>query len=237
MSDEMSMEAVTAEEGAMEPAAFYRDLVDALEAKRAKASPAEAAFGATRQMGHIELTEWLRFQAWYEREAANFIGSWLADTPEPEAFFGLCTQVADEGKHCKMIVSHLKMLGESMDGWVPEPEWVEWVQEFYASGDDTLERVSAHNITGEIGAMNAFENLRDRVPEKTRAVIEKIMPDEAFHVSLGKQVVLRYATTADRQRRVRNRVMKAYELEQKGRVAFDRRLEQLGAGKEQAADV
>lgn len=37
--------------------------------------------------------EWLCFQAWYEREAASFIGAWLRDVPEPDAFSGLTKHV------------------------------------------------------------------------------------------------------------------------------------------------
>lgn len=142
-------------------------------------------------------------------------------------FVGLCRQVADEGKHYQLILSHLESLGTDMEGWTPEPEWVAWVSEFYAAGDDTLERVAAHNITGELGAMDAFDGLLPRVPDSTRAVLEKIIPDEKFHVSLGRMAVHRYATTADRQARVRDRVMTAFELEQKGRLAFERRLQQV----------
>lgn len=103
------------------------------------------------------------------------------------------------------------------------------MQVFYANGDDTLERISAHNITGEIGAINAFEGLMYRIPEATQHMLHRIMPDEAFHVALGRTIVHRYATTADRQSRVRARVRGAFELEQKGRIAFDRRLQSLAA--------
>ncbi|MDB5407953.1 MAG: hypothetical protein JWL84_2865 [Rhodospirillales bacterium] len=209
---------------AMDSKAFYDSLVDELAARRNAQSDVEKSFGGHRPMGRTELVEWLQFQCWYEREAANFIGSWLADTPEPEAFFGLCQQVADEGRHCKLVLSHLQTLDASMDGWVPEPEWVEWVQEFYAHGADTLERVCAHNITGEIGVMNAFEGLRPRIPVATQQLIDKIIPDEDFHIALGRMVVHRYATTAERQDRVRQRVWGAFALEEKGRLAFDRRL-------------
>jgi hypothetical protein len=213
----------------MDPKEFYDDLVVSLGKWREGQAKEAQGFGAARPMGKPELIEWLQFQCWYEREAANFIGSWLKDTPEPEAFFGLCRQIADEGKHCKLILAHLESLGASMDGWTPEPEWVEWVQEFYAHGDDTLERVSAHNITGEIGVMNAFEGLMPRIPAATQHVLKRIMPDETFHVALGRTIVHRYATTADRQARVRARVRGAFELEQKGRIAFDRRLQSLAS--------
>lgn len=225
--------ATVMQEPAVDPKTFYSDLVRTLELRRDALSEPEKSFGGYQPLDRAELLEWLKFQCWYEQEAAGFIGSWLRDTPEPEVFIGLCQQVADEGKHYKLILSHLQSLGASMEGWSPEPEWVEWVSEFYASGDDTLERVAAHNITGELGAMDAFDGLLPRIPDATRAMLEKIIPDEKFHVSLGRMAVHRYATTQDRQARVEARVLKAFELEQKGRLAFERR---LGAIREQSAN-
>jgi len=217
------------EPGAEDPKAFYDGLLAELSKRRETLSPAEQNFGADKPLGRAELVEWLKFQAWYEREAAVFIGSWLRDTHETEAFLGLCRQIADEGRHYKLCLSQLAAMGESLEGWEPEPEWVEWVQVFYAAGDDTLERVSAHNITGEIGAMQAFESMAPRVPDAVNHMIDKIMPDEKFHVSLGRMVVHRYATTVDAQARIRKRVFRAFELEQAGRVAYDRRISALAA--------
>lgn len=225
-----------AESGApsLDSTQFYDQLVADLTARRDELSEAEKSFGGYAPLGREELIEWLQFQCWYEREAAGFIGSWLRDTPESEVFIGLCRQVADEGKHYKLLLSHLKTLGASMDGWQPEPEWVAWVSEFYAAGDDTLERVAAHNITGELGAMNAFEGLLPRVPEATQQMLGKIIPDEKFHVSLGRMAVQRFATTTDRQQRVTKRAWDAFELEQKGRLAFERRLREKGVVTETA---
>ena len=214
-------------EVAKDPKLFYQSLIEELTEKRARVSEAEQSFGISVRMSEKELLEWVKFQAWYEQQAASFIGSWLKDTPEEEAFVGLCRQIADEGKHYKLLTSHLASFGASMEGWQPEPEWIEWVVEFYASGNDTLERIAAHNITGEIGALQAFESLLPRIPEGTQRIIKKILPDEKFHVQLGRTIVERYATTIEAQRRVRERVIKAFELEQKGRVAFDRRIQAL----------
>ena len=214
-------------QAAADPRAFYDGLVEELSAMREAVSVEEKSFGGEQLMEGPELREWLKFQAWYEQQAAHFIGSWLKHTHEDDAFIGLCQQVADEGKHYKLLISHLRSMGDSLDGWEPEPEYVDWVVDFYASGEDTIERVAAHNITGELGALQAFETLMPRIPENTQRVLNKILPDEKFHVQLGRMVVERYATTVDAQRRVRARVIKAFELEQKGRIAFDRRMRQV----------
>jgi len=214
---------------AQEPKAFYAELVAELAARRAAIAPAKQSFGPPRKLSRAELVEWLKFQAWYELEAAGFIGSWLDDVKEPEALLGLARQVADEARHYTLFRRHLESFGGTLEGWVPEPEWVAWVSKFYRAGNDTLERIAAHNIAGELGAMQAFETLMPRVPEATRRLLRKVMPDERFHVALGRVVVQRYAVTADAQARVRKRVLGAFKLEQAGRAAFERRMATLAA--------
>ena len=60
-------------------------LILELEERRAGLEPEEGTF-FNREMTERELIEYLSFQAYYEKRAAEFIGRWLADTPEPEAF-------------------------------------------------------------------------------------------------------------------------------------------------------
>lgn len=213
-----------AADGALEPRAFYDGLVAELGRLRSGLPDDEASFGARQPLDRAELVEWLKFQAWYELQAAHFIGAWLADTPETELFCALARQVHDEARHFKIVTSQLEALGESLEGWEPEPEWVAWVAEFYPSGADTLERVAAHNVTGELGAAQGMEDLLPRVPEPVQRAIAKILPDERFHIALGRTAVLRYATTADAQARVRDRVLTAFELERAGRAAYERRI-------------
>jgi hypothetical protein len=215
---------------ALAPKPFYDGLIAELDARRAAIAPAKQSFGPPRKLSRTELVEWLKFQAWYELEAAGFIGSWLdGAVDQPVAFQGLARQVADEARHYRLFLRHLESFGGTLEGWVPEPEWVAWVSEFYRAGNDTIERVAAHNITGELGAMQAFESLLPRVPDATKRLLRKVMPDERFHAALGRTVVQRYATTVEAQARVRHRVLRAFELEQAGRAAYERRMAALAA--------
>ncbi len=209
---------------ALVPSVFYDELCAELAVRRGELSTAEQGFGAGRPMEGAELREWVAFQAWYERQAAQFIGAWLADVTEEDVFYALTRQIADEGKHHHLFARHLDELGGTMQGWEPEPEWVEWIQVWYPAGADTLEKVAAHNIAGELGAVQAFEDLRPRLPASTNAVLDKVVPDERFHVLIGRRTVERYATTTEAQQRVRDRVWGAFEREQAGRIAFERRL-------------
>jgi len=210
-------------------ASFWDQLVDGIEAKRAEiADPDEATF-FNRPMSEQELIEWLSFQAYYELRAAQFIGGWLATTPEPDALLLLAQQVEDEALHHEYCMRALARRGvTSLDGWTPEPEWEEWIDVWYPSGDDTIERVAAHNLTGELGACQAFVQLRPRLPEDVRKTLDRIIPDEQFHMKLGRRIVAKHCRTDDDRARVLARVERTFELEQAGRLAYNRRMARLG---------
>ena len=150
----------------MTPTEFYEDLTADIDARRSALSDDEGATFFNRPMTDEELVEWLSFQAYYELAACRFIGSWLADTPERDVMVMLAQQVEDEGLHYEYCMRLLEKRGvTSLDHWTPEPEWVAWIDEWYPSGNDTIERVAAHNFTGELGACDAFLTVKDRVPE------------------------------------------------------------------------
>jgi hypothetical protein len=217
----------TADAPASEPS-LYDELVAELDARRAALDADEASF-FNRPMSERELVEFLSFQAYYELRAAQFIGRWLGDTPEPDAFVLLAQQVEDEAMHHEYCMRALARRGiTSLDGWRPEPEWEEWIDVWYPSGADTLERVAAHNLAGELGACQAFVEIKPRLPDDVQKTFERIIPDEHFHMRVGRQVIERYATTPDAVERVRHRVLHTFELEQAGRLAYNRRMARLG---------
>ena len=207
---------------------FYDSLVIELEERRALLEGDAASF-FNRPMGEQELIEYLSFQAYYELRAAQFIGRWLSDTPERDAFVLLAQQVEDEANHYEYCMRALARRGvTSIDTWKPEPEWEEWIDVWYPSGADTIERVAAHNLTGEMGACQAFLEIKPRLPVDVQKTFDRIIPDEQFHMRLGRQVIEKYCTNDDARARVRHRVLHTFELEQAGRVAYNRRMATLG---------
>ncbi len=208
---------------------YYDELVEMLESMRADLPAEEERSFFNRAMTERELVEWLSFQAYYELRAAQFIGGWLASTPERDAFVLLAQQVEDEGLHYEYCMRALERRGvTSIDNWKPEPEWEEWIDRWYPSGVDTIERVAGHNLAGELGACNAFVDIKPRVPDDVVKTLERIIPDEHFHMRIGKTVVDTYAVTDDQRERVRLRVVRTFELEQAGRAAYNRRMVNLG---------
>jgi 1,2-phenylacetyl-CoA epoxidase catalytic subunit len=210
------------------PTTFYEELVAEVEARNAQ-SPSDRASFFNRPMSDEELVEFLCFQAYYERRAAEFIASWLPKTPERDAFVMLAQQVEDEANHYEYHMRSLAKRGvTSLDNWKLEPEWEEWIDAWYPTGADTIERVAAHNVTGEWGAYQAFTEIKERLPDDVQRSFERIIPDEQFHMKLGRKVLEKYCVTAEQQGRVRERVMRTLELQENARAAFNRRMTQLG---------
>jgi hypothetical protein len=207
---------------------LYDELVAGIELRRAALAPDEATF-FNRAMSEPELIEYLSFQAYYELRAAQFIGRWLSDTPEADAFTLLAQQVEDEAMHHEYCMRALARRGvTSLDRWKPEPEWEEWIDVWYPSGADTIERVAAHNLTGELGACQAFVEIKPRLPEDVQKTFDRIIPDEHFHLRIARQVIERHVHDDDDRERVEARVAHTFELEQAGRAAYNRRMARLG---------
>ena len=209
----------------------YDELIEDLERRRSELDDSDGGTFFNRPMSEPELIEYLCFQAYYEKRAAEFIGRWLADTPERDAFVLLAQQVEDEANHYEYCMRALSRRGvTSLDNWTPEPEWEEWLDVWYPSGADTVERVAAHNVTGESGACQAFLEVRPRLPADVQKIFDRIIPDEQFHLHLGKQVLVTYCRDDGDWERVRERTVRTFELEQAGRIAYNRRMARLGLG-------
>ena len=208
---------------------YADELVERLNKMRAALPNEEEKTFFNRAMTEQELVEWLSFQAYYELRACQFIGGWLADTPERDAVVLLAQQVEDEGLHYEYCMRALEKRGvTTIDNWKPEPEWEEWIDRWYPSGNDTLERVAAHNLAGELGACDAFVDIKPRVPDDVVKTLDRIIPDEHFHMKIGRTMVDKYAIDTDQRERVLARVVGTFELEQAGRLAYNRRMVRLG---------
>lgn len=213
----------------METTSYADELVARLNQMRADLPAEEEKSFFNRAMTEQELIEWLSFQAYYELRAAQFIGKWLADTPERDALVLLAQQVEDEALHYEYCMRALERRGiTSLDGWKPEPEWEEWIDRWYPAGNNTLERVAAHNLAGELGACDAFVEITPRVPDDVVKTLERIIPDEHFHMRIGRTLIDKYAVDDESREQVWQRVKGTFEMEQHGRLAYNRRMVRLG---------
>ncbi|MBD2019565.1 ferritin-like domain-containing protein [Leptolyngbya sp. FACHB-36] len=213
-------------------ATFVQDIEAELDAHRDRAfSDASQAFAATeaarQPWSRARVIEWLSFQTYYEYQAILFISKWLQSTPETDALVLLCQQIEDEGNHFNWLNQHLEQLGARLSEWTPLPEIVDWVESFYGSLPDTIARLAAHNLAGESGACRSFSSIVPFLPDDLQKTMRRIMPDEQFHLRLGRRILSKYCTTDEQRDRARHYALEVAELETRAIQAFNRKLATL----------
>ncbi|MCJ2542197.1 ferritin-like domain-containing protein [Thermostichus vulcanus] len=214
-------------------AAFVQEIESEIEAHRDRAftEAREQAFAPPeteiKPWPKERLIEWLSFQTYYEYQAILFISRWLQDTPETDALVLLCHQIEDESNHFRWLNRHLEAMGASLQDWQPLPEIKAWVETFYGSLPDTISRLAAHNLAGESGACRSFASILPHLPPDLQKTMRKIMPDEQFHLNLGRQILSRYCKTDEQKARARHYALQVADLESQAITAFNRKLAAL----------
>lgn len=214
---------------------FVQDIEAELEAHRhhAFSDTPEKAFATSATVNQpwsrTRVIEWLSFQTYYEYQAIMFISQWLQTTPETDALVLLCQQIEDEANHFNWLNQHLEQMGAQLSEWTPLPEIVDWVETFYGSLPDTISRLAAHNLAGESGACRSFDSIVPFLPEDLQKTMRRIIPDEHFHLKLGRRILSKYCITDEQKAQARRYALEVAELETRAIAAFNRKLTKLRA--------
>ncbi len=196
------------------------------------AAPEEAfaaAAAVRKPWSKARVIEWLSFQTYYEYQAILFISKWLQSTPETDALVLLCQQIEDEANHFNWLNQHLEQLGARLSDWQPLPEIVDWVETFYGSLPDTIARLAAHNLAGESGACRSFDSIVPFLPEDLQKTMRRIMPDQHFHLKLGRRILSKYCITDKQKAQARHYALRVAELETRAIRAFNSKLAAMEA--------
>lgn len=168
------------------------------------------------------LRHWLTFAVYYEKAATSFIGGWMRSTQEPDAVVQFAHQIEDEANHFIWLRKHLLSFGIDAATFKPPKEWALLMEEFYPGLDHLVERLAAHNIASETGALGFMEYNMDKFPAEIQATVRKVARDEKFHVAIGKRLLSKYCTTAELQDRARGATRNALDLMSAARRVFVR---------------
>lgn len=167
--------------------AFWKARMDRETFRLAKKGP----------MDQPELERRLNQSLWAELWSVPEIGSWLSQIDDQEIQLGVAQQVADEAKHAKLIMRRLRAMGVKPD---PEGSTPEWKRSFkyIAALDHWVVKMVAHNLGSEGNAKERQRIYVDRADPDTAEMYRKtILPEENFHVHLGRLTAERYCTTPE----------------------------------------
>jgi bacterioferritin (cytochrome b1) len=189
----------------MTPAAFVADLDrtnrEALDRLGAAATAGEPGPGLT-------VSALLKLALKNEIEASEIAALWMHSSPELDVKLALARQAGDEAKHYRLVEERLAALDVPVGSVDPLADGYTPLFQYLAGLESTIERVAAGQFTRESIALirnQAFVDYCDSQGDSATADLyrEIIQPDEAHHHELGRQLLLRYADTPERQEAAR----------------------------------
>lgn len=140
----------------------------------------------------------------------------LEDVEDPDIYIQLLKQIEDEARHARLLAQRLRDLGgdpSKTNEHVKDQALEMWS---HLEGLDVVERTVLFQCGGERGVATRHENESAFYDDETQRVYEDvIIPDEKFHTQVGVNIVRRYCTDGDSQRR-------ALQKSREGRKLFGR---------------
>lgn len=154
--------------------------------------------------GRVEVVNLLRLALKSELEASELAALWMPSTPEVDGKMCLALQCGDEMKHYGLIGERLTQLGEDLTGFDPLADGHSPLYQYLRGLRTTVERIAGGPFASE-----AIAQVRNRqfvafcrsVGDRQTADLyqDVIQPEEAHHHQLGRELLERYAVTAELQ--------------------------------------
>ncbi len=158
-----------------------------------------------------------------ELRAADLYGTWLKTTPELDVKATMAESAHEEMTHAQLLTKRIQELGHDPFDYKPLPAQIAMFNAMEGLLD-TCERVAGLSLAGETVAYYLIQMClkSPSVPEWIKQPYRRITEDEAEHGSIPQQFLKRYATTAERQDRVRRAVAMRMVLFREYLASLDR---------------
>jgi 1,2-phenylacetyl-CoA epoxidase catalytic subunit len=154
--------------------------------------------------GALNVPNLLKVALRNEMEATEIAARWLVGSDDVAVKLALARQVGDEAKHYRLIAERLGKLGIDAATLDPLAGGYGPLFKYLDTLETTVERVAAGQFTREAIAVvknRQFIEFCERVGDTETAALyrDTIEPDERYHHELGRQLLLRFATTDETQ--------------------------------------
>jgi len=142
-----------------------------------------------------------------ELRAADLFGTWLKTTPELDVKATMAESAHEEMTHAQLLSKRIQDLGYDPFDYKPLPAQIAMFNAMEGL-QDTCERIAGLSLAGETVANYLIQMClkSPSVPEWIKQPYRRITQDEEGHGSIPQQFLKRYATTPERQDRVRRAV-------------------------------
>lgn len=158
-----------------------------------------------------------------ELRAADLFGGWLKTTPEFDVKAIMAESAHEEMEHAQLLSQRIRELGAEPFDYKPLPAQIAMFNAMEGL-NDTCERIAGLSLAGETVANYLIQMCLKSpdVPEWIKQPYRRITQDEEGHGSVPQQFLKRYATTEERQDRVRRAVAMRMVLFREYLASLDR---------------
>ncbi len=158
-----------------------------------------------------------------ELRAADLYGTWLKTTPELDVKATMAESAHEEMTHAQLLSKRIQELGHDPFDYKPLPAQIAMFNAMEGL-NDTCERVAGLSLAGETVAYYLIQMClkSPSVPDWIKQPYRRITEDEAEHGSIPQKFLKQYATTPERQDRVRRAVAMRMVLFREYLASLDR---------------
>ena len=158
-----------------------------------------------------------------ELRAADLFGGWLKTTPELDVKATMAESAHEEMVHAQLLSKRVRDLGADPFDYKPLPAQIAMFNAMEGL-NDTCERVAGLSLAGETVAYYLIQMClkSPSVPDWIKQPYRRITEDEAEHGRIPQEFLKRYATTPERQDRVRRAVAMRMVLFREYLASLDR---------------
>lgn len=222
-----------------------KKFVQELQTKRAKVARdirngkyGEFQFGdvAVPPERRREVVTMLKILVYPEIKVSEMVASRIPQLPDLDFKARASQQVIDELKHARVLRNMLESWGEEPDELYHNPPLeIQNVFDYVSSLETPEEFFTANFMCEGLFLPSHLQVMYDLDREAFGEYIEATMADEAKHVALARDVIMRYATTPESQERCRRVAQKVTELFIAGFKAKIQVMTHVSAGASSAA--
>ena len=158
-----------------------------------------------------------------ELRAADLFGTWLKTTPELDVKATMAESAHEEMVHAELLSKRIRALGAEPFDYRPLPAQIAMFNAMEGL-NETCERIAGLSLAGETVANYLIQLClkSPTVPEWIKEPYRRITEDEEGHGSVPQEFLKRYATTDERQDRVRRAVAMRMVLFREYLASLDR---------------
>ena len=158
-----------------------------------------------------------------ELRAADLYGTWLRTTPELDVKATMAESAHEEMTHAQLLSRRIRELGHEPFDYKPLPAQIAMFNAMEGL-NDTCERLAGLSLAGETVAYYLIQMClkSPAVPDWIKQPYRRITEDEAEHGSIPQKFLTQYATTPERQDRVRRAVAMRMVLFREYLASLDR---------------